>query len=289
VGHDGVAAAGAGEACDLGEGADLNGALAGTLHLKDAACQSGIGDEALVGGIVQDNGVVLFGVVHPGLELLAGVGGTGGVVGAADVDDVSLHAVIGHPQEAVLLAGAAVNDLAAVGHVVVHIGGVNGVRHQNGVVHIKQAQHIGQVALGTIGDKDLVLSQLGAAACVVALNGLLQERIALLGAVAVEALLGAHLSGGILHGGDHALCQRLGHIADAQTDDLLFGVCFLIGGHLVGNVHEQVACLQLAVMVIHFHKLFPHFIRLPALSGRFASSSPKGRADAASTPAEADR
>ena len=105
----------------------------------------------------------------------------------------------------------------------------------------------------------------------------------------MEALLGAHLSGGILHGGDHALCQRLGHIADAQADDLFFGVCFLIGGHLVGNVHEQVACLQLAVMVIHFHKLFPHFIRLPALSGRFASSSPKGRADAASTPAEADR
>ena len=166
-----------------------------------------------------------LGVVHPGLELVAGVGSAGGVVGAADVDDVSLHAVIGHPQEAVLLTGAAVDDLAAVGDIVVHIGGVHGVRNQNGVIHIKQAQHVGQVALGTVGDKDLVLSQLGAAACVVALNGLLQEGIALLGAVAVEAFLGAHLSGGILHGGDHALCQRLGHIADAQADDLLFGVC----------------------------------------------------------------
>ncbi len=161
---------------------------------KMLRASSRIGDEALVGGVVQDNGVVLSGVLHPGLELLAGVGGAGGVVGAADIDDVSLHAVVGHPEEAVLLTGAAVDDLAAIGHVVVHIGGVDGVRHQDGVVHVEQAQHIGQVALGTVGDEDLVLSQLGAAACVVALNGLLQERVALLGAVAVEAFLGAHLS-----------------------------------------------------------------------------------------------
>ena len=37
--HDGVAAAGAGEACDLGEGADLDGALAGAIDLEDAAGQ----------------------------------------------------------------------------------------------------------------------------------------------------------------------------------------------------------------------------------------------------------
>ena len=138
------------------------------LDLEDAAGQVLVGDEALVGGIVEDDGVVLAGIGHPLLELLAGVSGAGGVVGAANIDDICLHILIGHPQETVLLAGAAVDDPAAVGHVVVHVGGVDGVRNQNGVVHIEQAQHVGQVALGTVGDEDLILVQPGAAAGIVA-------------------------------------------------------------------------------------------------------------------------
>ena len=278
--HDGVAAAGAGEACDLGEGADLDGALAGTLDLEDAAGQLAVGDEALVSGIVEDDGVVLSGVLHPCLELVAGVGSAGGIVGATDVDDVSLHAVVGHPEEAVLLTGAAIDDLAAIGDVVVHIGGVDGVRHEDGVVHVEQAQHIGKVALCTVGDEDLVLVQLGAAACVVALNGLLEEGVALLGAVAVEAFLGTHLGDGVMHGVHDALGQRLGHIADAQTDDLLLRVCLLIGGDFVGNVHKEVAGLQLIVMFVHFHDTFPQFFlyKWLALSGRSASGSLRGKA-----------
>ncbi len=146
-----------------------------TLDLEDAAGEVLVGDEALVCSIVQDDGIVLTGVVHPCLELVAGVGGTGGVIGAADIDDVSLHILIRHSQEAVLLTGAAVDDLAAIGHVIVHVGGINGVRHQHGVVHIEQAQYVGQIALCTIRDENFILCQLGAAACVVALNGLLKE------------------------------------------------------------------------------------------------------------------
>ena len=98
-----------------------------------------------------------------------------------------------------------------------------------------------------------------AAACVVALNGLLEEGVALLGAVAVEALFGAHLGDGVVHGVHDALGQRLGHVADAQTDDLLLGVGLLIGGDLVGDVHEEVAGLQLVVVLVHFHNTFPRF------------------------------
>ena len=65
LGHHGVAAAGAGEACDLGEGADFNGTLPCTLDLEDAAGEVLVRDEALIGGIVQDDGIVLPGVVHP--------------------------------------------------------------------------------------------------------------------------------------------------------------------------------------------------------------------------------
>ena len=75
----------------------------------------------------------------------------------------------------------------------------------------------------------------------------------------MEAFLGAHLIGCIVHGLDHTLCQRLGHIANAQTDDLLLRVCLLISGHLVSDVHEQVAGLQLVVVLVHFHNTFPRF------------------------------
>ena len=112
LGHYGVAAAGAGKACDLGEGADLHGTLACTLDLEDAAGKLTLRDEALVGGIVQDNSIILAGVVHPCFQLCAGVGSAGGVVGAADIDDICLHALVRHAKEAIFLPGAAVNDLA---------------------------------------------------------------------------------------------------------------------------------------------------------------------------------
>ena len=80
-----------------------------------------------------------------------------------------------------------------------------------------------------------------------------------------------------MHGVHDALGQRLGHVADAQPDDLLLGVCLLIGGDLVGNVHEEVAGLQLIVMFVHFHDTFPQFFlyKWLALSGRSLRGSAK--------------
>ena len=95
----------------------------------------------------------------------------------------------------------------------------------------------------------------------------------------MEALLGAHFLGSVTHSLHHALCQRLGHIADAQTDDFFFRVCFLIRSHLVGNVHEQVAGLQLVVMLVHLHDTFPRFyIVEPSQSSRIRSmpAPPRG-------------
>ena len=83
-----------------------------------------------------------------------------------------------------------------------------------------------------------------------------------------------------MHGVHDALGQRLGHVADAQTDDLLLRVRLLIGGDLVGNVHKEVAGLQLIVMFVHFHDTFPQFFlyKWLALSGRSASGSLRGSA-----------
>src|SRR5699024_9227479 len=103
------------------------------------------------------------------------IGGAGGVVGAADIDDVGPDGGVGHGQKVVCLAGGCIDDLAAVGDVVVHIGGVDRVGHQDGVLLAEQAQDVGQVALGAVADKDLVRLQPDAPAGVVALHRLAQE------------------------------------------------------------------------------------------------------------------
>src|SRR5699024_8701815 len=168
-----------------------------------------------------------LGVVHPLLELIAVIGRAGGVVGAADVDDIGLDGGVGHGQEAIGLAGGGIDDLAAVGDVVVHIGGIDGVGHQDGVILAEQAQDVGQVALGAVADEDLVRLQLDAVPGVIALHSLAEEVVALLGAVAVEARGGAHLGHSVLHGLDHAARQGPGHVPDAQPDDLALRVGFL--------------------------------------------------------------
>ena len=253
VGHHGVAAAGAGEARDLGEGADLDGAPARPLHFKDAAGQALLRDKALIGCVVEDDGVVGQGIVHPLLELGAVVGGAGGIVGAANVDDIGVHRGVGHGQEVILPAGGGIDHLAAVGDVVIHIGGVDGVGHQDGVVRIEQAQDVGQVALGAVADKDLAGLQLDAPARIIALDGLAQEIVALLGAVAVEAFGGAHLLDGGGHGLHHAFGQGTGDIPDAHADDVAAGMGLLVLGHPAVDLHKEIAFLQFAVMMVHLH------------------------------------
>ena len=89
-GHHGVGAAVAGEAGGLGEGAELDGTGSGALDLIDGVGHILLGDEGLIGGVVEDDGAVGVGVVHPRLQLLLGGYRAGGVVGEAQVDDVHL-------------------------------------------------------------------------------------------------------------------------------------------------------------------------------------------------------
>src|SRR5699024_10157563 len=136
-----------------------------------AAGAAFLADEALIGGIVQDDCMVLLGPLDPLGQLGGGVGSAGGVVGAAQVDDVRIGGVVGHGQEVVLGVGGHVADGAACHDVVVHIDRVDRVGNEDGVVHVRQVQQIAQVALGAVGDKDLAQLQLDAAAGVILADG----------------------------------------------------------------------------------------------------------------------
>ena len=72
----------------------------------------------------------------------------------------------------------------------------------------------------------------------------------MLGTVAVEAFLRAHLGNGFLQGADHSGSKRTGNIADAEADDPGLGMFIFIGSDFVGDVCEKVTLLQLEIVLI---------------------------------------
>ena len=142
--HDGITAADTCETCRLGIGTELDGAFAGTANLEDGVGYLRVLDVGLIGGIVEDEGIVLQCVVHPLAQLLLGDNRTRGVVRIAEVDDIdgttfrkvrnktvlSIGGHIAHVGPATIFIDAA----AAYHHVGVDIDGIDGVGHTDEVL-----------------------------------------------------------------------------------------------------------------------------------------------------------
>ena len=82
-------------------------------------------------------------------------------------------------------------------------------------------------------------------------DGIAQEVVTLLGPVAAETLLVGHLVGGLVHGLDDGGAEGLGDVADAQRDDVGFGMDGLEGIHLLGDVGEQVVVRQFQEVFVY--------------------------------------
>ena len=146
----------------------------------------------------------------------------GGVVGRADVDQIGLYILVRQRQKAVFGIRVAIDDLPARHDVDVHIGGIDRIGDEHGIVLSEQIEQIAQVALCAVADEDFINRKCHAVLGVIAGDGLTQEGIALFGGnVAVEAAGRAHLQGGFLHGFGHGWAEWPGYISDSQADDAL--------------------------------------------------------------------
>ena len=90
---------------------------------------------------------------------------------------------------------------------------------------------------------------------VVADQRLVQETVALLVAVAVEGLLPGLILYCRVQCVDNRGYERTGHVADAQTDDIRLRVRSGIFTYLAGNSREQIALLEVVVVLIDLHVL----------------------------------
>ncbi len=244
------------EAGRLGHGAELDGAGAGAFHLEDAA--GGIvDDEVLVSGVVDDDGVVLVRVVDPLLQLLFAVGGAGRVVRRAEVDEVGVHALVGHGAEAVLLVGGSIDDLAAGHDVRVDIDGIHRVGDEDDVVLREDVLQVRAVGLGTVGDEDLVRADVHAEALIIIGNGLPDEVVAFVVRIALEALFVGQVFGAFLEGVRGGLAERERHIADAHADDGLVGVRGDVLIRFSGDVREEIIRDEVVEVRVDLHFIHP--------------------------------
>ena len=265
LGDDRIGAAGAGEAGGLGEGAELDGAGPGPRDLEDGVGDVRLGDEGLIGAVKEDEAVVGVGVVHPRLELLPGGRGASGIVGEAEVDHVHLLVRNGGGKAVLRCAGhvdqpfpplrlPVVVPQAAGDGVGIHIDGIDRVAHCHQVVRAQDVPDAAAVALGPVGDKDLLRGELHPPGPVVVLHdGLEQEVIAPVGRVAPEGLRLSHLVHRLVHGLGDGRHQRQGHISDAQADKVPLRVLPGVGPHPAVDLRKQITARQLQKVVIDAH------------------------------------
>ena len=261
LGHDGVGAARAGEAGGLGEAAELDGTVAGPLDLVDGVGDLRVADVGLVGAVEEDDGLVGPGVGDPRFELGARGDGAGRVVGEAQVDQVRRgggdggHIAVGGGAFEVGDAGVAAVEVGAgaAGHDVgININRIHGVG--DGKLEALGGEDfldVAAVALGAVGDEDFVGVDLRAAGgIIVGGDQIAEERVALLGAVALEGGAVGHFFGATLERINANLRQGLGDIADAKADDGFIGVGLSVGRHALGDVGEQIGRLQFQVIFV---------------------------------------
>ena len=220
VRYDGVAATGTGEAGLLREAAELDRDVTCARDLVDAVRQVA-GHEALIGGIEKEDRVVLLCEAYPLREALAVIDGAGRIVRAAEVNDVGPVLWCRERQEAVLFGRHRVDDLPAGHHVGVDVDRIDRIGNEHGVVLIEEIQDVAEIGLCAVRDEDLVEGELYAELLIIRLDRGLQEIVALLRTVAMEALGPAHILRRLHHRINDGLRQRAGDITDAHADQLI--------------------------------------------------------------------
>jgi hypothetical protein len=128
---------------------------------------------------------------------------------------------------------------------------IDRILNGDAVIRAEDVEDVAGVALGAVGDEDFVGRNVHTVGTVVVLgDGLAEEVVPLLRAVAAERLALRHLIDGRVHGRDAGGRQRLGDVADAEPDHLGLRVRVGVGLHAARDLGEQVAGLELEVMVV---------------------------------------
>ena len=251
--NNGIAAAGTGKSCRLGEGAEFDGDLFCTLYLIDGAGQRRICDKALICGIKENNRIPFFGVVYPCFQSCMIVYCTGRVIGGADIDDICVGVLIRQRQKSIGSIGISKHNLASGHDIGVDINRIYRVGNQNRIVCVKQVEDIAEIGFCAVADKNFIKRKGNTLFSIVSGNFFFQEIISLFRAIAVKGFLDAHFSAGALQRFHNCRTKRKGYITDAQSDNIHFRVLLLKLCDLFADHGKKIALFKLQIMLIDFH------------------------------------
>ena len=137
-------------------------------------------------------------------------------------------------------------------HVRVDIYRINRVGDTDVVIPSQNLLNISCIALGSVVYEYLVGVEVDATRQEVVLDDSLAKKVvATLRTIATEGSLYCHLIHCLVHRLDDGRAERLGYVADAQTDYSLLRVGNLVGLHLLCDVGKQVIVGQLQEMFIN--------------------------------------
>ena len=255
LGNDRVAATDAGEARRLRVAAEFDCTFTRTFALVDRVGDAGRADERLVGGVEKDERLFGSRPIDPFLKLRLGGRCAGGVVGEAEIDDISLEA-IRRGNESVLGGTFEIDEtfIASIdvcactaGHDVrIYVHGINRIGDCDFDILTEKLLNVAAVALGAVGNEDLVGGNIDSAILEVGLgDGFTEESVALFRAVAVERLALGDIVDRLVHRFDDGGRKGFRDISDSETDDFRRGIFFLEVLHAVCNFGEEVAGLYL--------------------------------------------
>ena len=104
-------------------------------------------------------------------------------------------------------------------------------------------------------------------------DGVDEEVIAVIRAVAVERLLHAHFADCLVHRVDDGGCQRAGDVADAQTDDVRIGMRGAVRLHAASDFRKQVRPRQAGKIIVDMkHNYLPFYILYRDMPWFYSSS-----------------
>lgn len=110
----------------------------------------------------------------------------------------------------------------------------------------------GNIRFRTVTDEDFVKIEVDAPCFIVTVDdGLAEEVIALFRTVAAEGFGFAHFVDGFMHGVDDGRCQGTGDVADAETDDIRFRMCFGVSFYFLCNRRKEVISGEFQVVFIY--------------------------------------
>ena len=154
-------------------------------------------------------------------------------------------------REAVVCMAGDVLDGASSHDVGIDIDRIDRVGDAHDVVGGEDVADVARVALGTVADEDLGAVELDAAGLEIVLDdGIDEEVIALFGTISPKGCSVGTFIHGTVHGLNGGRGQGTSHIADAQTDDVRFGMLGFVGIHLLGYLRKEVAVGETGIVCV---------------------------------------